>query len=735
MADREAVRQASPLEEVIPQLVGDSLHGRGDERTVRCPFHDDHHPSLRVNIEKQLWRCDPCDVGGDVFAFIQRHRDCDFRSALSWLADQADVAENRELSPTQRRSSTPSGTWVYHRPDGSEALKVERFEEGDGKKRFRQSAPDGRGGWICKRGCMADVDRWLYQVHHLHGHETVYLVEGEKAADALVALGLPATTAPGGAGAWCTAPIGLGSYAAQFTKAGVKNVAIFPDNDDAGRRYAEDAARECHAAGLRVKLVPLPGLPPKGDVVDFLAAGGTKADVLKAIADTSRYEPATPAQDTQAGSPAAAPSCSDQSPDPSPLDCEALPTDQVPNPVPMDLACLLSDVEHYVRRYVVLSDHQAAAVTLFIALTHALDAFDCTPYLAITSATPRAGKTRLLEVEELVVARPWLTGRTTAAALVRKVDAEVPTLLLDESDAAFGGEREYAEALRGILNTGYQRSGRMTLCVGQGTNITFRDFSTFAPKAIAGIGKLPSTVADRAIPIELKRKTKGEPVERFRVRTARGVAKPIYAALVTWGGPAVASLRVARPRLPDALNDRAQDVWEPLLAIADLAGGLWPDRARRAAETLMGEVSADDINVELLHDIRTVFDDSNATFIGSTELVSRLAELDSRPWGDWKKGKAITTRAVADRLKAFGIVPRANAQATARGYHRARFEASWTRYPPIKPSTRQYPNETGGETEETTRQYGDASDGSKMQVEPMNTGSTDGLTVCDQDIP
>ena len=104
------------------------------------------------------------------------------------------------------------------------------------------------------------------------------------------------------------------------------------------------------------------------------------------------------------------------------------------------------------------------------------------------------------------------------------MDAEKPTLLLDESDAAFGGEREYAEALRGILNTGYRRSGRTTLCVGQGTNITFRDFSTFAPKAIAGIGKLPGSVSDRAIPIELKRKTKHEPVERFRLRTAHGVS-------------------------------------------------------------------------------------------------------------------------------------------------------------------------------------------------------------------
>ena len=92
---------------------------------------------------------------------------------------------------------------------------------------------------------------------------------------------------------------------------------------------------------------------------------------------------------------------------------------------------------------------------------------------------------------ESIVARPWLTARTSAAALVRKVDADRPTLLLDESDAAFGAEKEYAEALRGILNSGYKRSGRASLCVGKGADLSVKDFSTFCPKAIAGIGRLP----------------------------------------------------------------------------------------------------------------------------------------------------------------------------------------------------------------------------------------------------
>lgn len=148
----------------------------------------------------------------------------------------------------------------------------------------------------------------------------------------------------------------------------------------------------------------------------------------------------------------------------------------------------------FLRSYVVLSREQQIVLALWTAHTHAIEAADCTPYLQITSATAEAGKTRLLEVLELLVARPWLTGWTSAAALFRKVDAETPTLLLDESDAAFCGVKEYAEGLRAVLNTGYRASGRASICVGAGPDTEVKEFSTFGAKAIAGIGRLsPST--------------------------------------------------------------------------------------------------------------------------------------------------------------------------------------------------------------------------------------------------
>ena len=130
------------------------------------------------------------------------------------------------------------------------------------------------------------------------------------------------------------------------------------------------------------------------------------------------------------------------------------------------------------------------------------------------------------------MARPWLTGRTTASTLARKVDAETPTLLLDESDVAFGGDKSYAQELRGILNSGFRRGGRHTINVpGQQSTWTPTDFSVFCPKAIAGIGSVPDTVASRSITIRLQRKRPEERVEKLRRRRAQRLAEPIRARL------------------------------------------------------------------------------------------------------------------------------------------------------------------------------------------------------------
>jgi hypothetical protein len=370
-----------------------------------------------------------------------------------------------------------------------------------------------------------------------------------------------------------------------------------------------------------------------------------------------------------------------------------------------DGAELLERLVWFIRRYVALSEEQAVLSALWVVHTHALDAADTTPYLNVKSAEKRSGKTRLLEVLSLLAAGSWLTGRVTAAVLVRKVAAEVPTLLLDESDAAFKGDKEYSETLRGVLNAGFRRGGVASLCVGQGANITYEDFPVYCPKVIAGIGKLPDTVADRSIPIELRRRRPSEKVERFRLRKVGPEALPIQQDVRAWAQAHLDSLSAAEPDLPNELDDRAQDIIEPLLAIADEVGGECPERSRRAAVGLLtGEEreDAESLGVRLLRDVRGVFDDGSSDRLPTGKLLEALHAMEESPWGSLR-GEALDARGLARLLKPYGVKPeklRAG-EGTFRGYRRASFEDAWARYvfpPPGEAERVEHPEHSADRT-------------------------------------
>jgi hypothetical protein len=346
---------------------------------------------------------------------------------------------------------------------------------------------------------------------------------------------------------------------------------------------------------------------------------------------------------------------------------------------PQNSSELLDSIVSFIRRFVILSQSQAEAITLWVVHTYVFEVADTTPYLNITSPEKRSGKTRLLETLETLVKGPWFTGRVTAAVLARKVNTECPTLLLDESDAAFQGDKEYAQTLRSMLNTGYRRGGKSSICIGQGAGIGYRDFSTFCPKAIAGIGKLPDTVADRSIPIKLKRRSSNEPVERFRRQKVELESSLLRDQIIQWLSQI--SLSNIEPEIPNQLDDRASDCWEPLLNIADAAGGDWPKRARNAAIELMtGETREDEsLRVCLLGDIQSIFGDTQQ--FPSVELVNALKQIEEAPWGDLN-GRPLDTRRLASLLKPFDIHPKTIRieDKTLKGYPKADFQDAWNRY-------------------------------------------------------
>jgi len=350
-------------------------------------------------------------------------------------------------------------------------------------------------------------------------------------------------------------------------------------------------------------------------------------------------------------------------------------------------AATLSEIEGFVRRFVSLSDAQATVVPLWIVHTHSFGIWDGhTPYLSITSAEKQSGKTRLLEILELTVRRPWLTGRATAAALVRKIHREKPTLLLDEMDCALKTGDEYSAALTGVLNNGYRPGMPYTMCVGQGASITEKNFNVFCPKALAGIGQLPDTVADRSIPLRLKRQSKDHRAEKFHRRDVAPQASELRGKIAEWSEKAQSSWLVARPEFPHGLSDRREDVIEPLLAIADSAGGSWPARAREALVEIFGGVAAEDqsIRVKLLADIYVIFEELGAEKISSSELVAKLAEIETSQWAEWSHGKPMSPVQLARQLKNFHIFPRTIrvGDATPKGYERDSFSEAWRDYLP-----------------------------------------------------
>jgi hypothetical protein len=304
--------------------------------------------------------------------------------------------------------------------------------------------------------------------------------------------------------------------------------------------------------------------------------------------------------------------------------------------VPLDLA--LDRVAAFIDGYVTFTNpHQIVAIALWVAHTHAFVHAETTPYLHVYAPEKRSGKTRLLEVLVRLAHRPIMAADISPAAMFRHIEKEHPTLLLDEADAIFSknAPAEKGEALRQILNAGYVASGIVIRT--EGGDYRPREFNVFCPKAIAGIGDIPDTIADRSIRIKLHRQGRTRSARRFRRREAKREADPIRQAIETAvNGPEVSvALDGADPDLPPEIDDRAQDIWEPLLAIAEAAGATWAAKARTAAISLSGgeaRLETESHGVRLLTDCRTVFDGGDHEKMFSSDLIIGLNRLEESPW-------------------------------------------------------------------------------------------------------
>lgn len=354
-----------------------------------------------------------------------------------------------------------------------------------------------------------------------------------------------------------------------------------------------------------------------------------------------------------------------------------------------DLAMLLTEVAEFLSRFIAYPSEDALiAHTLWIAHAHVMEAWTSTPRLAFLSPEPASGKTRALEITETLVPRPVEAVNVTPAYLFRKVGSEDgrPTILYDEIDTVFGPKAKGNEEIRGLLNAGHRKGAVAGRCAVKGKTVVTEEIEAYCAVALAGLGGLPDTILTRSIVVRMRRRSSGEKVEPYRRRVHGGAGHALAARLRSWGEAATNHLAVAWPTMPDGVQDRDADVWEPLLAVAEAAHGGWPERARAAAIALVAESkeSTPSLGIRLLADLRSIFGDAEA--MATETILARLRDLPESPWADIK-GHSLNDRGLAARLRGYNVKPKTIriGDATPRGYTRADLRDAWSRYLPSLP--------------------------------------------------
>jgi Protein of unknown function (DUF3631) len=355
-----------------------------------------------------------------------------------------------------------------------------------------------------------------------------------------------------------------------------------------------------------------------------------------------------------------------------------------------DGAALLDEVHAAYTRYVIFPSPEAAdAMTLYTAATHDQRAWEHASRLVIKSPIKRCGKTRAQEVARELVHKALPTTNISPAALARSIsETDPPTLILDEADAVWGKKEqrsEGAEDLRGILNAGHSRGWPYVRWDAAARRS--EECPTFAMAIIGGIGDMPDTIEDRAVVISMRRRKPGEQVTQWRTRRAVPALKELRERLHDWVLSQHDVLEHAEPDLP--AEDRAADVWEPLVAIADAAGGDWPERARQACKVITGD--AEDprdatAGERLLADLLAIFGD--ATFLYSASIAERLAAIEEAPWAEWRRigsgRERINGRGLADLLRPYKIKSRNGREggtgSVGKGYYAEDMADAWSRY-------------------------------------------------------
>ena len=358
-----------------------------------------------------------------------------------------------------------------------------------------------------------------------------------------------------------------------------------------------------------------------------------------------------------------------------------------PWPEPVEGAIILTNTAEAIQRHMAMREVDTYVVALWCAHTHIFEVFGHTPRLAITAPAAECGKSVLLNLVSNLVSKPMEADNISPAPFFRLAASQQPTFLIDEVDVWLKEDSD----LRGALNNGWQRNGQVIRCVGDSHEV--RAFGTHTPVALVGIQlpkKLKETTLTRSIVVELTRALPEEVIEYYDQRKHRKVLGDLCRQLARWTTDNSATLAACDPTLPPGVLNRRADKWRPLFAIAESAGGVWPERVKRA---LLAEDSANTYTreVQLLHDIAAILADGTyEPGIFTDELIDALCGTEESNWAEYNfrqrdaEDKKITSRQLAKLLKDYKCVSEAirRSDGRRRGYHTNQLQAAIQRYLP-----------------------------------------------------
>jgi hypothetical protein len=598
----------------LPALMHRLGLGEQAKKSARCPFHEDKHNSFSIwpRDGSWFWKCHTGCGDGDEIDFLAKHKGILRSDAIKLFLEMA--GSEPSTSPVPRKT--------FWRKSNNGRIQSLDWQQCVFALKPRGLVRLGNERWYSRAFCS-----WLYEnnlvglhngciafpvhdetgivvaahyrngswAYHPTGTKTRPLVIGDHSTakqiyvfesqwDAFAFADRTDLYQAEGVAFIITRGAGNAALVKLLIPQGVSTCA-WAQNDAAGEKWLSDLCAHT-STGLAKAVIPA----PHKDMNEWTAAGARAEDIYGAMWRNELVN------------------------GPS-------------KPKAVDLTVLLEDIRAYLKRFVIFTaEAQSTAIALWTAHAWAIDAFDYTAYLHITSPEKQCGKSRVLDCLEPIVPKAWRAISPSEAVLFRKIDMDKPTLLLDETDTLFSnGNDDRGELLRSLLNAGFERKAKVPRCIDKGREV--HDFAVFCPKAFAGIGSLPDTVTDRCIPVRLTKKRRDESVQRFRRREAELLATPIRERLEVWAKreETISTLSSARPSIPDELSDREADICEPLLAIADAAGGDWPQRTREAlVELCTSDAQEESINVTLLSDIRCVFNALGIDRVSTKELLEQL---------------------------------------------------------------------------------------------------------------